>query len=95
MVLSALNAAGLPYATDGMNEAGLTVGALFFPGFAKYQELKADALATTVSNVDLVNYILSNFKTVDEVRAAMPKFGWCATPRSKRSSARPCPCITS
>ena len=53
-----VNAAGLAYATDGMNEAGLTVGALFFPGFAKYQEVKADELATTVSNVDLVNYIL-------------------------------------
>ena len=68
-----VNAAGLPYATDGMNEAGLTVGALFFPGFAGYQDVKADELATTVSNVDLVNYILGNFKTVDEVRAAMPK----------------------
>jgi len=68
-----VNAAGLAYATDGMNEAGLTVGALFFPGFAKYQEVKADELSTTVSNVDLVNYILSNFKTVDEVREAMPK----------------------
>ena len=68
-----INADGLPYATDGMNEAGLTVGALFFPGFARYQEVKADELATTVSNVDLVNYILSNFKTVDEVRAAIPK----------------------
>src|SRR6202041_4083222 len=39
-----VNAAGLAYATDGMNEAGLTVGALFFPGFAKYQEVKADEL---------------------------------------------------
>src|SRR3984885_9453184 len=68
-----VNAAGLAYATDGMNGAGLTVGALFFPGFAKYQELKADEQVTTVSNVDLVNYILSNFKTVDEVRQAMPK----------------------
>ena len=68
-----VNAAGLAYATDGMNEAGLTVGALFFPGFAKYQEVKADELGATVSNVDLVNYTLSNFKTVDEVRAAMPK----------------------
>jgi len=66
-----VNAAHLNYATDGMNEAGLTVGALFFPGFAQYQEVKADALATTVSNVDLVNYILGNFKSVDEVRAAM------------------------
>ena len=78
MVLSA--STRLAYATDGMNEAGLNAGALFFPGFAKYQEVKADELATTVSNVDLVNYILSNFnyilsnfKTVDEVRQAMPK----------------------
>ena len=68
-----VNADGLPYATDGMNEAGLTVGALFFPGFAQYQEWKPDEQATTVSNVDLVNYILSNFKTVEEVREAMPK----------------------
>jgi choloylglycine hydrolase len=68
-----VNADGLPYATDGMNEAGLTVGALFFPGFAQYQEPKAAEQSTTVSNVDLVNYILSNFKTVEEVREAMPK----------------------
>src|SRR5271170_441563 len=40
-----INAAGLPYATDGMNEAGLTVGALFFPGFAGYQETSADTQA--------------------------------------------------
>lgn len=68
-----VNAGGLAYATDGMNESGLTVGALFFPGFAKYEELRDDELVTTVSNVDLVNYILGNFKTVDEVRQAMPK----------------------
>src|ERR1700744_4171427 len=68
-----VNAGGLPYATDGMNEAGLTVGALFFPGFAGYQEIKTDELATTVSNVGLVNYILGNSKTVDEVREAMLK----------------------
>jgi choloylglycine hydrolase len=68
-----VNAGGLAYATDGMNEAGLTVGALFFPGFAGYQDVKADDLATTVTNVDFVNYVLGNFKTVDEVREAMPK----------------------
>ena len=68
-----VNAAGLPYATDGMNEAGLTVGALFFPGFAEYQEPSADQQSTTISSVDIVNYLLGNFKTVEEVRQAMPK----------------------
>ena len=68
-----VNAAGLPYATDGMNEAGLTVGALFFPGFAEYQQPSADHQSMTISSVDVVNYLLSNFKTVEEVRLAMPK----------------------
>ncbi|MBL8907637.1 MAG: choloylglycine hydrolase family protein [Rhizobiales bacterium] len=67
-----INAAGLPYATDGMNEAGLAVGALFFPGFAEFQEPRADQQSVTVSSVDLVNYLLSNFKTVGEVREALP-----------------------
>jgi choloylglycine hydrolase len=68
-----VNAAGLSYATDGMNEAGLTVGVLFFPGFAEFQELSADQQASTVSSVDLANYLLSNFATVAEAREAMSK----------------------
>ena len=68
-----VNAAGLPYATDGMNEAGLTVGVLFYPGFAQFQEPSPNQLATTISSVDVANYLLSNFKTVEEVRQAMPK----------------------
>ena len=67
-----INAAGLPYATDGMNEAGLTVGALFYPGFAEYQQATADQQPKAISNVDIVNYLLGNFKTVEEVRRAMP-----------------------
>ena len=32
-----LNAFKLPAGVDGMNSAGLSVGCLLFPGFAKYQ----------------------------------------------------------
>ncbi|MCX7286198.1 MAG: linear amide C-N hydrolase, partial [Rhodobacterales bacterium] len=67
-----IDAAGLPYATDGMNEAGLTVGALFYPGFAEYQPPDDSKRAATLSNVELVNYLLGNFATVAEVRAAVP-----------------------
>lgn len=67
-----VDAAGLPYATDGMNEAGLTVGVLFFPGFAEFQTPSAQAQATTISSVDVANYLLGNFATVAEARAAMP-----------------------
>ncbi len=67
-----INALGLDIAADGMNEAGLSVGALFLPGFAEYQPFPADG-KHAVSNVDLANWLLSQFATVDEVRAALPK----------------------
>ncbi len=68
-----INADKLPYASDGMNEAGLVVGVLFFPGFAEYQEPKAGEESATITSVDVANFILSNFATVDEVRQAMSK----------------------
>ncbi|RDJ27088.1 linear amide C-N hydrolase [Bosea caraganae] len=68
-----INPAGYPYATDGMNETGLTVGALFYPGFAEYQQPEAAEQSKTLSSMDVVNYLLGNFKTVEEVRQALPK----------------------
>ncbi|NWG24168.1 MAG: choloylglycine hydrolase family protein [Pseudorhodoplanes sp.] len=68
-----INAAGLPYATDGMNEAGLTYGALYYPGFAQYQEPLASEQSISIGSVDMGNYLLGNFKSVEEVRQALPK----------------------
>lgn len=68
-----VNAAGLPYATDGMNEAGLTVGVLFYPGFAEFQTPSADKQGATISSVDMANYLLGNFATTEEARQAIPK----------------------
>lgn len=68
-----INAAGLPYATDGMNESGLAVGALFYPGFAEYQTLEEKSRTDSISSVDVLNYLLGNFKTVEEVRQAVSK----------------------
>ncbi len=68
-----VNAAGLPYAADGMNEVGLTVGVLFFPGFAEFQQPNAAQQSITMNSLDIANYLLGNFKTVEEMRQAMPK----------------------
>ena len=67
-----INALGLDYAVDGMNEAGLTIGALFLPGFAEYQPFPADG-KHAISNLDVPNWVLSQFATVDEVREALAK----------------------
>ena len=53
---------------DGMNEAGLSVGFLWFTE-SKYQEPIGDWLAVT----DLAPWILGNFSSVDEVKRALPK----------------------
>lgn len=60
----------LNVATDGMNEVGLTVHALYIPGFFEYQRQPDDAKAV-IANTDLVNWALSQFETVDQVREAL------------------------
>lgn len=68
----AINAASLPYAVDGMNESGLTIGVLYLPGFAKYQELVVGQEANSLNNLDLAGYILGQFERVEEIKAALP-----------------------
>ena len=69
----AINALNEPFYSDGMNETGLVIGSLYLPGFAKYQPLKAGEESSTLNNIDLLAYILGRFKTVREIKAALPK----------------------
>lgn len=59
--------------TDGINQKGLVVGVLFFPGFAEFQPYDPAQAKISVSNMELANYILSKFATVDEVREGLKK----------------------
>lgn len=66
-----MNAFGLPVIIDGVNEKGLAGGILYFPGYAEYTEpAKADA-AKTVAPWEFLTWALTNFATVDEVKAAL------------------------
>ncbi|WP_457743259.1 linear amide C-N hydrolase [Sulfurimonas sp.] len=69
----AMNAVKKPFITDGMNETGLTLGVLYFPGFAKYQSFKEAQKAHTLNNVDLSSYILGEFKNVKQIKSALIK----------------------
>ncbi len=66
-----MNAKGIDVATDGLNEAGLSVHLLLLPGFAKYQEVASEDTARALAHVGVGNWILSNFATVEEVKAAI------------------------
>jgi len=62
-----LNALNEPYMIDGMNEKGLACGAFYLPGFTEYQEYDPKKADRSIGPLDVVNYILSQFKSVEEV----------------------------
>lgn len=56
---------------DGLNEKGLAVGAFYFPTYAEYTETTPENQAKSMSAADFSNWILTQFASVDEVRAAV------------------------
>ncbi|WP_082597000.1 choloylglycine hydrolase family protein [Pseudovibrio sp. POLY-S9] len=56
---------------DGVNEAGLAAGALYFPGFAEYSDVKASGADDEVAPIDFLVWVLSQFETVEEVKEAV------------------------
>ncbi len=63
-----LMAYGEPFGPDGMNEQGLYVGMYYLPGFAEYKKYDASQAQNSFSVGDYMQWILSSFSTVDEVR---------------------------
>ena len=61
-----LTAYGQPYGPDGMNEEGLYVGVYYLPGFAQYAEYDKSNASKSMSVGDLMQWMLSSFKTIDE-----------------------------
>lgn len=72
-----MNALGLPMIIDGINEKGLVVGNLMFPGFAGYEPYEAKESSRTIANWEAATWILSNFATVDEVRKGIKDIRVC------------------
>jgi choloylglycine hydrolase len=62
-----LTAYGQPYGPDGLNEEGLYVGVYYLPGFAEYAVYDSNNASKSMSVGDLMQWMLSSFKTVDEV----------------------------
>ena len=56
---------------DALNEKGLSIGLFYHPGFAEYMDYDKTEASNTITAVDLVSYILSQFATIDEVKKGM------------------------
>ena len=64
------NAFGLPVVVDGLNDAGLYVGEFFCPGYAKYADVTPDNAAQAMAGYEYSDWLLANFSTIAEVKAA-------------------------
>lgn len=63
--------AGGPLVSDGINEMGLAVGNLLFPGYAQYQPFDPKKANMTLAQYEVATWLLSNCATVAEVRQAL------------------------
>lgn len=66
------NGLDMPIVFDGVNTEGLYFGAFYFAGDAIYKELTHENQNRAVSSEELGNWILGQFRSVDEVKAALP-----------------------
>lgn len=56
---------------DGLNEKGLSIGAFYFPGYAGYAAITPENKNRALSPTEFSNWILTQFATVDEVKAGL------------------------
>ncbi|MGU3492931.1 linear amide C-N hydrolase [Xanthobacteraceae bacterium A53D] len=76
------NAFGLPVLVDGMNEAGLAGGLLYLPALAEFQDVSPAEARNSIASFELLTYALTNFTTVAEVKAALPKIKVSRAPQA-------------
>jgi len=68
------NGLGLNVPLEGLNEKGLYAGAYWMTtGETKFPDVKPADYPNTVAQTDVVAWLLTNFTTIDEVKAALPK----------------------
>lgn len=66
-----MNGLNLPVLVDGMNEKGLMGGLLNAPNTALYQDVAPADSSKSISSVQMLIYVLTNFATVEEAKAGL------------------------
>lgn len=59
------------FVTEGLNEAGLSAGLFFFPGYGQYEAYDSTKTSSSIVDVELTGWILANFSSIDEVKEAI------------------------
>lgn len=59
------------FVAEGINEAGLSAGLFFFPAYGRYEPYDAEQRAASLLDLQVVEWMLARFATIDEVKAAL------------------------
>lgn len=61
------------FIAEGINEAGLSAGLFFFPSYGSYVEYDSTYNDTTIADLQFVQWILTQFASIDEIKSAIDK----------------------
>ena len=59
------------FVAEGVNEAGLSAGLFYFPGYGEYESYNPEYRERTISDLQLVSWVLGNFRNVEEVKSGI------------------------
>ena len=59
------------FVAEGLNEAGLSAGLFYFPGYGEYEKFDESLKNSTLADLQFVSWVLSSFSTVDEAVTAI------------------------
>ncbi|MBP3426442.1 MAG: choloylglycine hydrolase family protein [Rikenellaceae bacterium] len=59
------------FIAEGINEAGLSAGLFFFPRYGSYVPYDATMAATTLADLQVVQWILTQFSSIDQLKKAV------------------------
>jgi choloylglycine hydrolase len=62
-----------PFVVEGVNEAGLSAGLFFFPDYGQYTPYNSDQNDRTICDMQFVSWVLSQFDSIDQLKAALSK----------------------
>lgn len=61
------------FVVEGLNEAGLSAGLFYFPNYGEYEPYTENARKRSISDFQLVPFLLGECATIDEVKAAVAR----------------------
>lgn len=67
------------FVAEGLNETGLSAGLFYFPDYGKYEAYDETQKEASLSDLQLVPWMLASFSTVDEVKEALKNVHVVAT----------------